>query len=41
MLAILQDVYGAEPERVLRIGAIEVPSIRDDEVPRPRARRQR
>jgi NADPH:quinone reductase-like Zn-dependent oxidoreductase len=32
MLAILQDVYGPEPERVLRIGEAEVPSIRDDEV---------
>src|SRR3954452_2203122 len=32
MLASLQDVYGPEPERVLRIGEIEVPSIRDDEV---------
>jgi NADPH:quinone reductase-like Zn-dependent oxidoreductase len=32
MLAILQDVYGREPERVLRIGEVEVPSISDDEV---------
>src|SRR3954466_15146180 len=32
MLAIMQEVYGPEPERVLRIGEIEVPSIRDDEV---------
>lgn len=31
MLAILQDVYGPEPERVLRVGDIEVPSIRDNE----------
>src|SRR4051812_16305150 len=32
MLAILQEVYGPEPERVLRVGEIEVPSIGDDEV---------
>src|SRR3954470_19442060 len=32
MLAILQGVYGPEPERVLRVGEIAVPSIGDDEV---------
>src|SRR3954465_6667223 len=32
MIAILQEVYGPEPERVLRIGEIAVPSIGDDEV---------
>ena len=32
MLSILQDAYGPEPERVLRVGEIETPSIGDDEV---------
>ena len=32
MVAILQRIYGRDPERVLRIGRAEVPSISDDEV---------
>src|SRR4051794_34812904 len=32
MRAILQDVYGAAPEDVLRLAEIEPPSIGDDEV---------
>src|SRR5690242_10422811 len=32
MLSILQEVYGPEPERVLRLGEIEVPPREDDEV---------
>src|SRR4051795_1835167 len=32
MLSILQDAYGPDPEHVLRVGEIEVPSIGDDEV---------
>src|SRR4051794_25022589 len=32
MRAIRQDDYGSDPEQVLRLGEIEVPSIGDDEV---------
>lgn len=32
MRAILQDAYGPDPERVLRIGETEVPSIEKDEI---------
>src|SRR3954462_13371811 len=32
MLSILQDSYGPEPEGVLRVGEIEVPSIGEDQV---------
>src|SRR3954465_10771941 len=32
MLAILQNLYGPEPERVLSVGEIDTPPIKDDEV---------
>ena len=32
MRTILQDIYGPDPERVLRVGEREVPSISDDEI---------
>ncbi|MHA6783124.1 NAD(P)-dependent alcohol dehydrogenase [Pseudonocardia saturnea] len=32
MTAIVQDAYGTEPERVLRLAMVDRPSIRDDEV---------